>query len=50
LESWEVELWVADVSAERRALAVKGGSRTPPRAPVEDFRQALPRVGRASTS
>ncbi|HWP75991.1 MAG TPA: Gfo/Idh/MocA family oxidoreductase, partial [Methylomirabilota bacterium] len=37
-----VELWVADVSAERRALAVKAGV-APARA-VEDFRQALPHV------
>jgi UDP-N-acetylglucosamine 3-dehydrogenase len=37
-----VELWVADVSAERRAFAVKAGvaeSRA-----VEDFRRALPHV------
>jgi predicted dehydrogenase len=37
-----VELWVADVSAERRAFAVKAGV-APARA-VEDFRQALPHV------
>ena len=37
-----VELWVADVSAERRALAVKAGV-APARA-VEDFRRALPHV------
>jgi UDP-N-acetylglucosamine 3-dehydrogenase len=37
-----VELWVADVSAERRAFAVKAGV-TPTRA-VEDFRRALPHV------
>jgi predicted dehydrogenase len=37
-----VELWVADVSAERRAFAVKAGV-TPARA-VEDFRRALPHV------
>ena len=37
-----VELWVADVSAERRALAVKAGVAAA-RA-VEDFRQALPHV------
>jgi len=37
-----VELWVADVSAERRAFAVKTGV-APARA-VEDFRQALPHV------
>ena len=37
-----VELWVADVSAERRAFAVKAGV-APARA-VEDFRRALPHV------
>lgn len=37
-----VELWVADVSAERRAFAVKAGVASG-RA-VEDFRQALPHV------
>jgi UDP-N-acetylglucosamine 3-dehydrogenase len=37
-----VELWVADVSAERRAFAVKAGV-APARA-VEDFGQALPHV------
>ncbi len=37
-----VELWVADVSAERRAFAVKAGVAAA-RA-VEDFRQALPHV------
>jgi UDP-N-acetylglucosamine 3-dehydrogenase len=37
-----VELWVADVSAERRAFAVKGGV-VATRA-VEDFRHALPHV------
>lgn len=37
-----VELWVADVSAARRAFAVKAGV-TAARA-VEDFRQALPHV------
>ena len=37
-----VDLWVADVSAERRAFAVKAGV-APGRA-VEDFRQALPHV------
>jgi UDP-N-acetylglucosamine 3-dehydrogenase len=37
-----VELWVADVSAERRAFAVKAGV-VPARA-VEDFRHALPHV------
>jgi predicted dehydrogenase len=37
-----VELWVADVSAERRAFAVKAGLAAA-RA-VEDFRQALPHV------
>jgi UDP-N-acetylglucosamine 3-dehydrogenase len=37
-----VELWVSDVSAERRALAVKAGV-APARA-VEDFRRALPHV------
>jgi UDP-N-acetylglucosamine 3-dehydrogenase len=37
-----VELWVADVSAERRAFAVKAGV-VPARA-VEDFRLALPHV------
>jgi UDP-N-acetylglucosamine 3-dehydrogenase len=37
-----VGLWVADVSAERRALAVKAGV-APARA-VADFRQALPHV------
>ena len=37
-----VELWVADVSAERRAFAIKAGV-TPARA-VEDFRLALPHV------
>jgi predicted dehydrogenase len=37
-----VELWVADVSAERRAFAVRAGV-APARA-VADFRQALPHV------
>jgi UDP-N-acetylglucosamine 3-dehydrogenase len=37
-----VELWVADVSADRRAFAVKAGVAAA-RA-VEDFRQALPHV------
>ena len=37
-----VELWVADVAAERRAFAVKAGVAAA-RA-VEDFRQALPHV------
>ncbi len=37
-----VELWAADVSAERRAFAVKAGV-APDRA-VEDFRRALPHV------
>jgi predicted dehydrogenase len=37
-----VGLWVADVSAERRAFAIKAGV-APARA-VEDFRQALPHV------
>jgi predicted dehydrogenase len=37
-----VRLWVADVSAERRAFAVRAGV-APARA-VEDFRQALPHV------
>ena len=37
-----VELWVADVSAERRAFAVKAGV-APARA-VADFRRALPHV------
>ena len=37
-----VDLWVADVSAERRAFAIKAGV-TPARA-VEDFRLALPHV------
>jgi UDP-N-acetylglucosamine 3-dehydrogenase len=37
-----LELWVADVSAERRAFAVKAGV-VPARA-VEDFRLALPHV------
>ena len=37
-----VQLWVADVSAERRAFAVRAGV-APARA-VEDFRQALPHV------
>jgi predicted dehydrogenase len=37
-----VELWVADVAAERRAFAVKAGV-APARA-VEDFRHALPHV------
>jgi predicted dehydrogenase len=37
-----VELWVADVSAERRAFAVRAGV-APARA-VEDFRRALPHV------
>jgi UDP-N-acetylglucosamine 3-dehydrogenase len=37
-----VDLWVADVSAERRAFAIKAGV-TPARA-VEDFRLALPYV------
>jgi predicted dehydrogenase len=40
-----VELWVADVSAERRAFAVKAGV-APARA-VEDFRSALPHVDAA---
>src|SRR6185369_14730170 len=37
-----VELWVADVSAERRAFAVKAGVAAD-RA-VEDYRRALPHV------
>lgn len=37
-----VELWVADVSAERRAFAVKAG--VVPACAVEDFRHALPHV------
>jgi UDP-N-acetylglucosamine 3-dehydrogenase len=37
-----VELWVADVSPERRAFAVKAG--VAPERAVEDFRQALPHV------
>lgn len=37
-----VELWVADVSAERRAFAVKAGVAAA--CAVEDFRQALPHV------
>ena len=37
-----VELWVADVSPERRAFAVKTG--VAPERAVEDFRQALPHV------
>jgi hypothetical protein len=37
-----VDLWVADVSAERRAFAIQAGV-TPSRA-VEDFRRALPHV------
>jgi UDP-N-acetylglucosamine 3-dehydrogenase len=37
-----VELWVADVSAERRAFAVKAG--VAPERAVEDFRRALPHV------
>lgn len=37
-----VELWVADVAAERRALAVKAGVAV--ERAVEDFRQALPHV------
>ena len=37
-----VELWVADVSAERRAFAVKAG--VDAARAVEDFRQALPHV------
>ncbi|MEX2221562.1 MAG: Gfo/Idh/MocA family oxidoreductase [Candidatus Rokuibacteriota bacterium] len=37
-----VDLWVADVSAERRTFAVRAGV-APDRA-VEDFRQALPHV------
>jgi len=37
-----VELWVADISAERRAFAVKAGVAAA-RA-VEDFRQAMPHV------
>ena len=37
-----VELWVADVSAERRAFAVKAG--VDPARAVEDFRLALPHV------
>jgi UDP-N-acetylglucosamine 3-dehydrogenase len=36
------ELWVADVSAERRAFAVKAG--VDPARAVADFRQALPHV------
>jgi UDP-N-acetylglucosamine 3-dehydrogenase len=37
-----VELWVADVSPDRRAFAVKAG--VAPERAVEDFRQALPHV------
>jgi len=37
-----VELWIADVSAERRAFAVKAG--VAPERAVEDFRRALPHV------
>jgi UDP-N-acetylglucosamine 3-dehydrogenase len=37
-----VELWAADVSAERRAFAVKAG--VAPERAVEDFRRALPHV------
>jgi UDP-N-acetylglucosamine 3-dehydrogenase len=37
-----VELWAADVSAERRAFAVKAG--VAPERAVEDFRRALPYV------
>lgn len=37
-----VDLWVADVSAERRAFAIQAGV-TPSRA-VEDFRRTLPHV------
>jgi len=37
-----VDLWVADVSPERRAFAVKAG--VPPAHAVEDFREALPHV------
>jgi UDP-N-acetylglucosamine 3-dehydrogenase len=42
LQELGVELWAADVSAERRAFAVKAG--VPPERAVENFRQALPQV------
>lgn len=42
LQELGVELWVADLSAERRAFAVRAG--VEPARAVEDFRPALPHV------